>query len=54
MVTPFLIVAMLGLNLYVALIAGWLFWQYGLWAAVASHMILHLIWYPFDRRLAAR
>ena len=47
-----LLVSVLGTNLWVSLGFGWLYWQYGLIAAVASHMLFHLAWYPFDRRHA--
>ena len=51
--TPLLVASVLGTNLWVSLGFGWLFWQYGLIAAVASHMLFHLAWYPFDRRYAS-
>ncbi len=47
--TAVLYIAAIGLNLWVSLIFGWLFWQHGLVAAILSHMLLHLIWYPIDR-----
>ena len=47
-----LIVLVIGFNLWVSLIFGWLFWQYGLLAAMLAHMLFHLVWYPFDRRYA--
>lgn len=37
--------------LWNAIIFGWLFWQYGLEAAIIAHMLFLLIWYPFDMRL---
>jgi hypothetical protein len=46
--TPFLFVSMVGGNLWVALFCGWLFWQYGLIAAIIVHVLFHLLWYPFD------
>ncbi len=48
--TGFLVVSTVGLNLWAAVIFGWLFWQYGLYAAMIGHMIFHLVWYPLDRR----
>jgi hypothetical protein len=36
------------LNLWASLVCGWLFWQYGLWAAMVAHMAFHLVWMPFD------
>jgi hypothetical protein len=36
------------LNLWATLICGWLFWQYGLLAAMIAHMLYHLVWLPFD------
>jgi hypothetical protein len=50
--TPLFWGAMIGLNLWASLIFGWLFWQYGLFAAMLSHMFFHLIWLPFDVRYA--
>jgi hypothetical protein len=40
--------AMIALNLWASLIFGWLFWQFGLLAAMAAHMLFHLVWWPFD------
>ena len=46
--TPILIAAAITLNLWASLIFGWLFWHYGLLAAIGAHMLLHLIWWRFD------
>jgi hypothetical protein len=43
--------AMIALNLWASLIFGWLFWQYGLLAAMLAHMLFHLVWWPFDAYL---
>ena len=40
--------AMIALNLWASLIFGWLFWQYGLLAAMLAHTLFHLVWWPFD------
>ena len=40
----------IGTNLWVSLGFGWLYWQYGLIAAVTGHMLFHLAWYPLDLR----
>jgi membrane protease YdiL (CAAX protease family) len=40
--------SMIALNLWASLIFGWLFWQYGLMAAMVAHMLFHLVWWPFD------
>lgn len=45
-----LYVSAIGTNLWVSLGLGWLYWQYGLVAAVAAHMLFHLAWYPLDQR----
>ena len=37
------------LNMVAALAFGWLFWQYGLLAAIVAHALLHAAWYPFER-----
>ena len=42
--------AMISLNLWASLIFGWLYWQYGLEAAMMGHMLFHLVWWPFDMR----
>ena len=47
-VTPMLLALMIVLNLWATLICGWLFWQYGLLAAMLAHMLYHLVWLPFD------
>ncbi len=39
---------MLTLNLWASLVFGWLYWQYGLLAAMAAHALFHLIWWPID------
>jgi hypothetical protein len=49
--TRFFIGVEIGLNLWAALIFGWLFWQYGLVAAMLAHMLFHLIWLPFELRV---
>ena len=47
--TRLLTAAVLLTNLWLSLAFGWLFWRYGLAAAIGSHMIVHLLWYPIDR-----
>jgi hypothetical protein len=42
--------AMISLNLWASLVFGWLFWQYGLLAAMTAHVVFHLVWLPFDMR----
>jgi hypothetical protein len=49
--TPIFFATMLCLNLWASLIFGWLYWQYGLLAAMMGHMLFHLVWWPFDRRI---
>jgi len=46
--TPLFFTAMISLNLWAALIFGWLFWQYGLLSAMLAHMLFHIVWLPFD------
>lgn len=41
--------SMLLLNSWQAIFFGWIFWQYGLLAAIISHSLLHLVWYFYDR-----
>jgi len=45
--------AEVALNLWAALVFGWLFARYGLLAAMVAHALFHLVWYPFDRIFAA-
>lgn len=48
--SPTFFAAMISLNLWASLIFGWLYWQYGLLAAMMAHALFHLVWWPFDRR----
>ena len=48
--SPIFFATMISLNLWASLIFGWLFWHYGLLAAMLGHMLFHLVWWPFDRR----
>jgi len=36
------------LNVWASLFFGYLFWKYGLFAAMVSHMVYHLVWFPID------
>jgi hypothetical protein len=53
-VTPLFLGLMIVLNLWATLICGWLFWQYGLLAAMIAHMLYHLVWLPFDLHFCRR
>jgi membrane protease YdiL (CAAX protease family) len=48
--SPLFFTTMIGLNLWASLIFGWLYWQYGLEAAMMGHMLFRLVWWPFDVR----
>lgn len=48
--TRFLVASTIGLNLYGGSVFGWLFWQFGLLAAMLAHMIFHAVWLPFELR----
>lgn len=37
--------------LLTAVVFGWLFWRYGLGAAIFAHITFQLSWYPYDMRL---
>lgn len=39
------------LNTALSLLYGYLYWQYGLVAAVLAHALTHLAWYPLDLRV---
>jgi len=51
--TPMFYAATLILNGWASLIFGWLFWQHGLVAAMLAHALLHLFWYPIEKRVQA-
>ena len=48
-ITMLIIVTAIVLNTLVALAFGWLFWQYGLLAAIVAHALLHAVWHPLER-----
>ncbi len=47
--TPLLVASAVVMNLSVGLIFGWLYWHYGLLAAMIAHALVHVVWLPFDR-----
>lgn len=49
-----LYISLIVVNLCVAIFFGWLYWQYGLAAAMIAHMLVHAIWHPFDLWYARR
>jgi len=44
-----LVISSLSLNLLAGTVYGWLFWQYGLMAAMIAHALYHVILFPFER-----
>lgn len=44
-----LIISSLTLNLLAGIVYGWLFWKYGLLAAMIAHALYHVILFPFER-----
>lgn len=42
--------AMLLLNGWQALLFGWIFWSFGILAAMIAHMLFHLGWYVYERQ----
>ncbi len=50
--TPAFILAQIVLNCFAGTLFGYLYWKYGLFAAIVSHALFHIIWYPFDIRIA--
>ena len=48
-ITRLIVTTAVGLNMVVAVAFGWLFWQYGLLAAIVAHALLHAVWYPFEK-----
>jgi len=52
--SPFLIASMVLGNLWVSILCGYLFWQYGIIAAILVHMLFHIIWYPWELKYKNR
>ena len=46
--TPIFFAAILFLNLWAGTIFAWLYWHYGLEAAMIGHALFHLLWWPVD------
>ncbi|WP_045233700.1 CPBP family intramembrane glutamic endopeptidase [Deinococcus pimensis] len=49
--TPAFFTTVLVLNTLLALFYGFLYWQFGLAAAILAHAVTHLMWYPMDLRV---
>jgi hypothetical protein len=43
-----LLALMISLNLWASILFGWLFWRYGLLAAMLAHSIFHLLWVSLE------
>jgi hypothetical protein len=52
--SPLLIASIILGNLWVSIICGYLFWQYGIIAAIIVHMLFHIIWYPWELKYRNR
>jgi hypothetical protein len=52
--TPIFFAAILFLNLWAGTIFAWLYWHYGLEAAMIGHALFHVVWWPVDVRLYRR
>ncbi len=52
--TPIFFAAIISLNLWAGAIFAWLYWHYGLEAAMIGHALFHLVWWPVDVRLYRR
>jgi hypothetical protein len=48
--SPLLVTSTIIGNLWVSIVCGYLFWQYGIIAAIVVHMLFHVIWYPWELR----
>lgn len=46
--TRFFALTVMSLNLFVSCFLGYLFWQYGLLAAMFGHACLHILWWYYD------
>jgi hypothetical protein len=42
---------MIFLDLWAGTIFAWLYWHYGLAAAMIAHATFHLVWWPVDVRV---
>jgi hypothetical protein len=42
------IATILFLNFYAGIFFGWIFWKYGIYAAMLAHSLFHIIWYGFE------
>lgn len=49
--TPAFFASLILLNLWAGAIFAWLYWQYGLEAAMIGHALFHLVWWPVDVRV---
>ena len=49
--TPMFFAATIFLNLWAGMIFAWLYWHYGLEAAMIGHALFHLVWWPVDVRV---
>ncbi|MGC5326841.1 CPBP family intramembrane glutamic endopeptidase [Brevibacillus sp. SYSU BS000544] len=47
--TPVLRTYVIFANMFVGICCGWLFWKYGLLAAISCHMLFHFIWYLYEK-----
>lgn len=52
--SPTLITMMIVLNLWASLMFSYLLLNYGLFAAMLSHALFHIIWYPFDTLISRK
>jgi hypothetical protein len=52
--TPIFFAGILFLNLWAGTIFAWLYWHYGLEAAMIGHALFHVVWWPVDVRLYRR
>jgi len=48
---PFDYWSSIALNVLLGLVFGWLFWRYGLLAAMLAHATVHIVWAPVERRI---
>lgn len=48
--SPMLITVVIVGNLWVSILCGYVFWQYGIIAAIIVHMLFHILWYPWELR----
>jgi hypothetical protein len=43
------VLSLIGLNIWVAIVFGYIFWVYGILATFVAHVLFHIIWWVYDK-----